>query len=61
MFEKDQLVLPVIRASRRKNVYQYVAVGNGKKIKRNLLFQTIVKPCLNLSHELVRWSFFNQG
>ena len=32
-----------------------------KKMKRNLLFHTIVKPCLHLSYELVRWPFFNQG
>ena len=35
MPEKDQLVLTVhclkLRASGRKNVYQNVAVGNGKK------------------------------
>ena len=32
-----------------------------KKMKRNLMFHTIVKPCLHLSYELVRWPFFNQG
>ena len=38
MFEKDQLVLTVIRASRRKNVYQHVAVGNGKKLNEIYCF-----------------------